>query len=362
MIHAVKGLGPGGAEKLIVNQVTSSVDEAIAYSVVRILDHKDHLVDDLSAAAVPVTSVGAGPGWPIRLARHLRAVDADVVHAHSPLLAAQIRLLRRFRVIGSRIVTTEHNRWPRHHRLTRLANRATLALDDATIAVSDDVRASMSETRRSRVQVVRHGIVRDRVIESAGSGDRIRDELGIAADDVVVGIVANFRPEKGYDVLLAAARIACAERTDLRVVAVGQGPGEADFRRSVASADLGGRVIVTGYRPDAAAVLAACDIFTLSSRHEGLPVALMEALALGLPVVATRAGGIPEAVTEGVEGQLVPVDDAEALARGWLALAEDPDLRIRLGQAALVRSADFDASLSTREIESVYRRLITGAG
>src|SRR5690606_27997930 len=122
------------------------------------------------------------------------------------------------------------------------------------------------------------------------------------------------------DVLLeAAARVDADPRgRPVRFVVVGQGPLADELAAHHERLGLGRRLVLAGYRPDAVDVVAAGDVFCLASRHEGLPVALMEALALGRPVVATRVGGIPELVTDDVEGVLVPPDDADALAEAVL--------------------------------------------
>ena len=283
-----------------------------------------------------------------------------MVHVHSPLIASLVRVVNRLSGRRFRVVTTEHNRWPRHHPVTRFVNRCTVRLDDATIAVSDDVLASMSTRAQRSTRSLRHGIPIAEIRAELSARDAARAELGL--EGVVVGIVANFRPEKAYDVFLAAVEIAAARNDELQFVVIGQGPGEEDFRREAAASEHADRLHVLGYRPDARRVMAGFDVFTLSSRHEGLPVSLMEAFALGLPVVATRAGGIPEAVRDGVEGMLVDIDDAAALADGWVRLAEDAEMRSEMAQAASIAASSFDAASSTSEIESSYRRLMTGSG
>ncbi len=360
VVHVVKGLGPGGAERLIANQLLSGDHGSFDYRVLRLLDHKNHLVPEIEAMGVPVGLVGSGPTWPLALAKMLRAEDPDVVHVHSPVIASVVRVLSRLGGRSYRVVTTEHNRWPRHHPLTRAANRATVGLDDATIAVSEDVLASMSSGARRRAAALRHGIPIADVQAALAQRDEMRDQLGL--DGPVVGIVANFRPEKAYDIFLEAANEAASRCESIRFVVVGQGPGETDFRQAVAASEHADRISVLGYRSDARDVMAAFDIFTLTSRHEGLPVSLMEAFALGLPVVATRAGGIPEAVGHDREGLLVAIDDVSGLADSWVRLADEPTTRDRMGQAALAAASDFDSAVSTSEIESSYRRLMTGSG
>jgi len=358
--HVVKGLGPGGAERLIVNQVTSPASTGVVYRVITLLSHKDHLVAELHRAGIEVICVGYTMRWPLRVGKLIRT-NTDIVHVHSPLVAGVLRLLRVTGRYDAALVTTEHNRWPRHHRATRLLNRATARFDDARIAVSDDVVRSMPESAARETRVIRHGIGIEQVAPQTSRREEMRAEFGLGDDTVAIGIVANFRPEKAYDTFLSAVVAMKEAASPVHFVVVGQGPGEEAFRAAVRDAKLDSRVTITGYREDASAVMAAFDVFTLTSRHEGLPVSLMEAFALGLPVVATRAGGIPEAVTNEREGLLVPIDDVTAVAEAWAELVDDPSLRRQMGHAAREASADFDAAVSTREIESLYRRLITGS-
>ena len=363
VVHLIKGLGPGGAERLIVNQLRTS-DPTIRATVMRVVPAKSQLVSDVEAAGAATRVVGGGRFWPLALGKQLRAEDPDIVHAHSPLLAAAVRLLKRTRQISAPVVTTEHNRWPRHHWLTRALNRRTAAVDAARIAVSEDVRQSMDARLRSTTTVLDHGVPVEELVALRSSRAKMRNSLLTPAetDAVVVGIVANFRPEKAYDVFLNAVDHARQHTDDLHFLVIGQGPGEAAFRDEVRRRQLSEQVTVLGYRDDATEVMSAFDIFTLSSRHEGKPVSLMEAFALGLPVVATRAGGIPEAVTDGVDGLLVDIGDSVGLANGWIALAADEPARAAMGQAAGSRATSFDAAAATRSIESTYRSVLDGSG
>jgi glycosyltransferase involved in cell wall biosynthesis len=137
-------------------------------------------------------------------------------------------------------------------------------------------------------------------------------------------------------------------------VAVGQGPLEAEVRALAGRLGLGDAFQLLGYRPDALDVLAAGDIFTLSSKAEGYPVSLMEALALGLPVVATAVGGISEAVRSGIEGLTVPAVRPDLLGDALAALANDAGQRSEFGRAARARSALFDIRRATARIEALY--------
>lgn len=352
--HLIKGLGPGGAERLVVSQAVAQ--GATHYEVAYLIPAKNHLVPLLAAADVETvclnTSALVWPGWIWRLRRLLRSSPTDVLHVHSPAVAAIARVVVRTlpRRLRPAVVSTEHNRWPRHHGLTRLANRLTIRLDRATIAVSNDVKATIAGVPPERVQVIVHGIDMA-AVRAAASREAVRAELGVDEGDVVVVCVANLRREKSLDVLVEAARLALGSEPRLRYFLVGQGPLAMELDGWIASAGIGERFTALGYREDAPRIMSGADIFTLSSAHEGLPVAIMEALTLGLPVVATAAGGIPAAA--GSAGVISPIADAAALAAGHLALST-ADARAPLSAAALVEAERFSITRAVAEIDQVY--------
>lgn len=360
VLWLIKGLGPGGAEQLLVNQAEVRDRDRFDIEAAYLVPWKNHLVPRLEAAGVRVTLLDGAREhdlrWAVRLRRLLVERPFDVVHMHSPYVAGITRVLARTlpRRIRPALVYTEHNRWPRHSAATRTLNRLTLPLDDVDLSVSADVRETMPSRRQASVEVLEHGVVVDETQAMVKHRDEVRAELGVAPDEIVIGTVANFRREKAYEVLLEAARLALGSGLPLRFVAVGQGPLEDEMRALHAALGLGDRVLLLGYREDAVRVMSAYDVFTLSSRHEGLPVSLMDALALGLPVVATRAGGLPDAVDDGVEGRLVPVDDPAALADAYVEVASDADLRAAMASAAAGRAFDFDITTAARRLEEIY--------
>jgi glycosyltransferase involved in cell wall biosynthesis len=376
VLHVVKGLGPGGAERLLCSAAAVRDREIFDYDVAYVLPWKEHLVPELTRSGVAVhclspeerTAPGRtarillDPRWTARLARLLRTRPYDIVHLHSPLIAGVVRpMVRSLGHRRAKLVSTEHNGWSTYALPTRLINGLTYPLDDARFAVSEEVRDSVSPRLRERVEVAVHGLPLDDVRALRAERAAVRAELGLAADDVVVGTVANYRAQKAYPDLLAAARTAVGADPRVRFVAVGQGPLEAEIQREHARLGLGERFALLGYRPDAARVLAGCDVFALASHYEGFPVALMEALALGLPVVATAVGGIPDGVTDGREGLLVPAGSPDRLADAVLRLAADDRLRSRMAAAAARRGGDFDIRRAVRRMEAVYLALVRGS-
>jgi len=211
---------------------------------------------------------------------------------------------------------------------------------------------------RDRVEVVEHGVVLDQVRAERAARDDARAELGIGADEVAIGTVANLRANKDWPNLLAAARLLADRGVPARFVAVGQGPLEAEVRARHAELGLGDRVLLTGHREDAVRLMAGCDAFVLASYYEGLPVALMEALALGLPIVATSVGGVPEMVTDGREALLVPPRDPDALAAALTTIVCDPVRRAAMASAASERAAHYDIGVAVARMEQIYRDVV----
>jgi glycosyltransferase involved in cell wall biosynthesis len=364
VLWLTKGLGPGGAERLLVTQAAVTDPERIAYEAAYLLPHKRHLVPELEAHGVATHDLSArhdlDPRWLGRLTRLVDRGSFDVVHAHSPAPAASARLVVRSIPRSRRpaFVYTEHNRWPSHSRATRIANSATFGLNDAVITVSDDVRSSLPPRHRDAARSIVHGLDSEAVAALRADRDEVRAELGIEPGQPLVVTVANFRPLKGYPDLLAAADRVRSRRPDVRFVIVGQGPLEAELRAEHARRRLEGTVTILGYRDDAPRITAAADLFALASHHEGIPVAVMEAMAAGVPVVATRVGGLAEAVDDGTSGRLVAARQPERLADAIVELLSDDTTRRALSRGATEASSRFSARRAASEIEAVYERAL----
>ncbi len=332
-----------------------------SYHVGYVRPDKDQLVPALAAAGVPATLLGGGRWgtlwWPWRLRRLIRGFD--VVHAHSPLVAGVARLAARTIPGGRRplTVSTEHNVWGNFSPPTRALNAVTAGLDERRWAVSDEVRRSMWPRLRDGTDVLVHGIVQSAGTPQPRTRERVRSELGVPDDAVLAITVANLRREKDYPNLLHACRVAIDQEQSMVLLAVGQGPLADEVRDLHHRLGLGARVKLLGYRSDVPDLLAACDLFVLASAFEGLPVSIMEAMAAGLPVVATAVGGVPEAVMNGETGLLVAPGDPHGLAGALVRLARDPDLRVRMGASAKERSAVFDIRTAVEEEQRTYAEL-----
>lgn len=364
VLWLVKGLGPGGAEQLLLLAAGVVDCERFDYRIAYLRPDKTHLVPEFEAKGLVPQRLGAKASRPALQAAwltDLRATmaEVDVVHVHSPALAAAARLMARTLPQAQRpaVVTTEHNEWTSHRTPTRLLNGLTAPLDAHHWAVSDQVKGTVWDSRRDSYDVLIHGIDPDSEAPTPGARERLRSELRVATDEVLSLTVANLRSNKDYPNLLRAARLALDLEPRLRFAAVGQGPLVDEVAALHASLGLGDRFQLLGFRRDVHDLMAAADVFTLASAHEGLPVAVMEAFAGGLPVVATAVGGLPHQVTDGVEGLLVTPGDSCGLAAALVTVARDDDLRQRMGAAARERVAGYDIRHAVAAQEKVYAAL-----
>jgi glycosyltransferase involved in cell wall biosynthesis len=227
------------------------------------------------------------------------------------------------------VVTTAHTPWTSLHPASRAAWRATVRLDDTTVAVSAAVAESLPARRD--VIVLPHGVDPARIAAA------IHDACGVNHPDGVVAVtVASHRDVKNYPNLLRAVRVARDAGACLHLVAVGEGPALEEHRRLAEALSIGDVVTFEPPSDDVLARIAAADLLVVASDYEGQPMVVMEALALGKPVVATAVGRVPELVTPDV-GRVVPPQDADALGRALAEVAGDEQLRNSMGKNATAR-------------------------
>jgi glycosyltransferase involved in cell wall biosynthesis len=220
-----------------------------------------------------------------------------------------------------------------HHALyTRGARRA-----DGLIAVAPEVKdailAAMPGIPAARIAVIPNG-VDTRRYPRRGDREATRAALGLRPDERAVAVLATFKEQKGHRYLIEAAGALRDDFPDVRYLLIGDGALRPELERQIAAAGLGGSIRLLGTRPDVPALLAAADLFALPSLWEGLPMALIEAMAAGLPVVATDVSGTRGVMVEGETGLLVAPGDAPALARAIAALLARPDRAAQMGAAA----------------------------
>ncbi len=362
VLWVIKGLGPGGSERLLAAAAAAHHDELVSLTCAFVVAAKDHLVEELEQHGVRCIclSPSGRATWPLNLRQLIRRQRFDIVHVHSPLPGSIARLAVRTSPAAqrARLVTTEHNAQSTYRPAVRWLNSLTRRWDDASLAVSDEARSSLGRRAQTRTNVLVHGIDLGAARAQLQHRAAARAELGLADDDLVIGIVANFRRQKDFPNLLNAAAILRSRRADFKLVIVGQGPLETETRQLATSLGLDEVVTFTGFRPDATRLMSAFDIFTLSSKWEGLPVALMEATALGLAVVATSVGGVTQVFTHNQDALLVQPKDSTALANALHRCLTDASLRSRLAQESAKLADRFEIADAVTSIETLYSELV----
>jgi glycosyltransferase involved in cell wall biosynthesis len=294
------------------------------------------------------------------LLRLLRSGRVDVVHAHKFGSNLWLSLLTR---LGKAPVFIAHEHtWSYERALRRFVDRELIARKaDAFVAVSPTDRTRMIELERippHKVVLVPNGIPDP----TAGNADHVRRDLEIPADAPVVGTVCGLRPQKDLETALRAVSHLAPRRADLRFLVVGDGPDRERLERL--ARELGAPVTFLGHRPNADVpdLLAAMDVLVCSSRFEGMPLAVLEWMAAGKAIVASRVGGIPAIVEHGREALLVPPRDYVAFADEIDRLLGDPAERERLGKAAQQRQrAEFRFVDTLSRLESLYEQLYARA-
>ncbi len=362
----IKGLGRGGAEQLLSTSAPYLDRGRFSYQVAFVRRDKDALVGELRSAGLRVECLGSSGDarWTANLRSLVKRDRIDLIHAHSPAIAAAARVIFPRRS-GIRFVYTEHGPWTNYRARTYWPNALTFARNDHVFAVSDSVRLSIRYPAALRfmgrvpVETLYHGLDLA-AIRGRASADGVRAEFDIPEDVPVVINVANFRPQKRHALLLRAAAEVRARSPEVRFLLVGQGPLEGATRRLARRLGLTDNVTFTGFRDDVPRLLAASDVFALPSSWEGLSIALLEAMALGKPCVVTRIGGVSEVIGGGEFGVVVDEGDPRGFADALLRLLGDPAEARRLGEAGKERAGAFDIRPAVKREEDVYVRLLGG--
>jgi glycosyltransferase involved in cell wall biosynthesis len=310
------------------------------------LDELGALGQELRAEGFPVWVLERRPGldWrcPLFLARLLERERVSLLHAHqyTPFFyALAARLLCR----RPPVLFTEHGRWypdyPRRKRI--LANRLLLERRDRVIGVGEAVRQALIRNEgipARRVEVIYNGV--DVAAFSRRTADRegLRREMGLAADDLVILQVARLDHLKDHATAIRTVERVVGLRPDVRLVLIGEGPERSSIEAQVRQRQLEPYVRLLGLHTDVARFLSAADVFLLTSISEGIPLTVIEAMAAGLPVVATRVGGVGEIVEDGQTGLLARAQDDRTLSAHVVRLAASPELRQQMGQIGRARA------------------------
>lgn len=339
LLHVVDSLEIGGLERVVTDLAIAQQAAGHRVAVFSIAD-SDGFVPVLRAAGIPVVMGGKSGTLDRRVLGRLRqaARGADVVHAHNfvPNYYAAFALLGTWR--RPALVGTCHDMGTRlgNARLRRLY-RLSLLRTQRVAMVGGQVHARFVDAgyvAAGRAETLLNGIPLAPFAWSPQRREEARRRLELAQDDLVVGHVGRLVELKNQAALIAELPALAAEFPRLKLVLVGEGPTRQALQAQAEAAGMASRVLFAGARQDVSDLLPAFDVFALPSLTEGLSIALLEACASRLAIVATAVGGNPEVIRDGITGRLVPVGDAAALRGALHELLASPALRAERGEAA----------------------------
>lgn len=369
VLHLITELDVGGAQQALY-RLLSGLDRQKYQPVVACLYNGDGSVaEQIRQLGVRVVDLKMQPKWRLdaiwRLSRLIRQEKPIILHAwmiHANILGRIVGRINRVPVVIISRRTQDLDGFGREW-----VNRQLSGWSDATITVSNCVRQieiDRSRTDPAKVVTIHNGIDAgryDQIDPSARA--RIRREFNTPVEALVIASVGRFHPVKGFADLLAAMQLVHARFPDVILWLVGDGELRADLEAQARQLGLGGVVVFAGMRADVPEVLTAVDIFALASHVEGMPNAVLEAMAASLPVVTTQVGGVPEVVADGQTGLLVPPKDADALAQALFTLVESASLRRQFGMAGMRRVREqFDIMLTQQKTVGLYGRLLQEKG
>jgi len=296
--------------------------------------------------------------WP--LVTLLRRHRIDVLHAHK--FGSNFWGTTVGRLAGVPVIVAHEHTWSyQGNPVRRVIDREVIARGaDVMVAVSREDRRRMIEVERidpRRIRFVPNGIPQ----AASPDGPARRAELGIPPGAPVIGSVASLRPQKALHVLIESAAVLERDFPDLRVLIVGEGPERARLESLIRARGLTRTVFMLGQRSDVASLLSALDVAVLTSDWEGSPLSVLEYMAAGCPVVATRVGGVPDLVRHGVDGLLAEAGDIKGLAGAIGHLLSRPERRATMGANGRRRQRlEFSIDQMLRRIETLYEELVRG--
>jgi glycosyltransferase involved in cell wall biosynthesis len=370
VLYLIDSLGPGGAERLLAAYLERLPELGVEPVVVALKEREGNPIAALiEANGVPVRRLG------IRRMRErgaFRQVSEVVAETRPDVVHTQLELSNTLGTIaasrlGIPCLSTIHTLdrptpWSRDAARFRLMAWVLRHRADLVIAVSRSARNHFLRTTRAPgelVTTIHNGIDIGGFSATSGNAE-VRRDLGLDSEDLVATTVAVLRQPKGIDDMIDALPAIAAAVPSIRYLIVGDGEHGAALREHVAASGLSDRVIFAGARADVARILTASDIFVLPSHTEALPTVLIEAMAAGLPVVATEVGGIPEMVERGWSALLVPPHRPDLLADAVTRVLSSPLQASAMGKAgARLATERFDIERQVQRLVNEYRLLVT---
>jgi glycosyltransferase involved in cell wall biosynthesis len=362
LLQVVPSLAIGGLER-VVETLTRTVDRDRFEVAVACLREKGPFAEGLESEGFEVHVTSPTPGhpsrWAFRALRHfIREWGPDVVHTHN----TEAFLEGAMASVGSGVTTLVHtdhardfpDKW-RYMAAERLASTVAYRVVGVSEATTENLHRYVRIPRKKLI-TIENG-VDGAPFRTAVDRSGARASFGIDAGQPVIGLAARLETQKGIDYLLQALPAVLTAVPDCLLLIAGTGSQEGELRRETERLGLSEQVRFLGDVHEIAQFLSVLDLFLIPSRWEGLPMALLEAMAASRTVVAATVGGIPGVISHGENGWLVPPGDPEALSAGIITLLSNPALRGGLATSALQTfESRYSAEVMARRYEALYLR------
>jgi glycosyltransferase involved in cell wall biosynthesis len=364
ILHIIKSLGRGGAEMLLPETLKLHDRQHFNFHYIYFLPWKDQMVASLEQEGGKVVCFAANNNIQLILkvnavARYVRDHKIELIHAHLPWAGILARIVGR--ITGVPVIYTEHNKQERYHWSTRAMNLLTMNWLTTVVAVSGDVAESIRKHKpqlKTRLTTILNGVNTDHFNKASVDATTTRTKLDIPADALVIGTVAVFRFQKRLDLWLELAARIREKHPQAHFVIVGDGPLKKELLEKRASLNLTDFVHMPGLETEVRPFLAMFDLYMMCSVFEGLPIALLEAMAMECAVVSTDAGGIKEVIRQQVDGWLCSVDNPHDLVDMTATLLSEEDQRTHYGRQARKRVVEaFSMKKMVSELEALYNGL-----
>lgn len=364
IMNVVQTLDMGGLEKLIVDSV-KFFDRGRFDFTVCCLSERGILASELENSGIEVIFLNKRYGFDLGLSLRLAALigkkKIDILHTHNqrPLvygaLAASLSKVNAY-------VHTRHGRNDPDNSKSTFMSRFFSAFTDKIVCVSQDIyKVSLEKEKIStqKLEVIRNGIDINKFVNATSKDEYLLNQLGIKTDAFVIGTVGRLSRIKNQMFLMDAFKHLFSAHSDTRLIVIGDGPLKQDLIEHVDEIGLRGKVLFLGERKDVASLMKLFDVFVLPSLSEGISLVILEAMAAGLPIIATNVGGNLELIKEGENGFFVSLGNPLYLSSAIERLMQDSKLRRSISENNRKKAlAEFDIAVMCKKYESLYSSLV----
>lgn len=365
ILYIIWSLEVGGAERIVIS-LAKYINKEKYNPIVCCLNHKGKLAEELEKIGIKVIALNKKPGIDLSIIPKLIRVIKDnrihIVHTHLWTADFWGRIAAKFSEVPV-IISTAHNVDCWKPKIFLFIDKLLTGFSDIIIAVSEEVKNFYLKTAklpREKIITVFNGIELAKFDPSAANKIDKTKEFNFSPNDKVIGIIGRLVEQKGQVYFLEMMRILKQKYPDIKGLVIGEGPLKEKLIHKAKELQLEKSVVFTGLRKDIPDLLNFIDILVSSSTYEGLPMILLEAMAAGKPIVATRVGGNPEIIDDGKTGFLVPAKDPQALVDRVASLLDDNEYSKKIGDSAQEKVKKlYSIEKMLQDTENIYDELLT---